>query len=156
MALAPLLGANPVITAGAVISGAYFGDKMTPISETTVLVPSMVGGVTTQRAHRRDDLDVRAGGHASRSSASRSSASSAPPAGDRRSTRPQAQATLAGEFWISPLNLLPLVLLIILSLRRAPPFLSIFGCALFAGVLAWFTQPRSSRRSSTGRMPGRS
>ena len=30
------------------ISGAYFGDKMTPLSETTVLVPSMVGGVTTQ------------------------------------------------------------------------------------------------------------
>ena len=48
VALAPLLGANPAITAGAVISGAYFGDKMTPISETTVLVPSMVGGVTTQ------------------------------------------------------------------------------------------------------------
>ena len=30
VALAPLLGANPAITAGAVISGAYFGDKMTP------------------------------------------------------------------------------------------------------------------------------
>ena len=44
-----MLGADPVITAGAVISGAYFGDKMTPISETTVLVPSMVGGVTTQQ-----------------------------------------------------------------------------------------------------------
>ena len=49
VALAPLLGASPAITAGAVISGAYFGDKMTPISETTVLVPSVVGGVTTQQ-----------------------------------------------------------------------------------------------------------
>ena len=49
VALAPLLGADPAITAGAVISGAYFGDKMTPISETTVLVPSVVGGVTTQQ-----------------------------------------------------------------------------------------------------------
>ena len=48
VALAPLVGADPAIAAGAVISGAYFGDKMTPISETTVLVPSMVGGVTTQ------------------------------------------------------------------------------------------------------------
>ena len=47
VALAPLVGADPAITAGAVISGAYFGDKMTPVSETTVLVPSMVGGVTT-------------------------------------------------------------------------------------------------------------
>ena len=34
------------------------------------------------------------------------------------------------------------MLLVILSVRRVPPFLSIFGCALFAGVLAWFTQPQ--------------
>ena len=47
VSLAPIIGVDPVITAGAVISGAYFGDKMTPISETTVLVPSMVGNVTT-------------------------------------------------------------------------------------------------------------
>ena len=30
-------------TAGAVICGAYFGDKMTPLSETTILVPKLVG-----------------------------------------------------------------------------------------------------------------
>src|SRR3954452_4149642 len=48
VALAPAMGASPEITAGAVISASYFGDNMTPISETTVLVPSMVGGVTTQ------------------------------------------------------------------------------------------------------------
>jgi NhaC family Na+:H+ antiporter len=51
-----------------------------------------------------------------------------------------AQAALANEFWISPLNLLPMVLLIVLSVRRAPPFLSIFASALFAGILACFTQ----------------
>ena len=39
-------GSKP-IAAGAVICGAYFGDKMTPLSETTILVPSLVGGVTT-------------------------------------------------------------------------------------------------------------
>src|SRR4029078_13240374 len=49
IALAPLVGADPVITAGAVISGSYFGDKMSPVSETTVLTPSMVGGVTTNQ-----------------------------------------------------------------------------------------------------------
>ena len=52
-----------------------------------------------------------------------------------------AQATLASEFSISLLNLAPLVLLVILSVRRVPPFLAIFGCAIFAGVLSWFTQP---------------
>ena len=51
-----------------------------------------------------------------------------------------AQEALAAEFWISPLNLLPMVLLIVLSVRRAPPFLSIFVSALFAGVMACFTQ----------------
>ena len=37
--------------------------------------------------------------------------------------------------------MLPLVLLVILSIRRVPPFLAIFSCALFAGALASFTQP---------------
>ena len=64
--------------------------------------------------------------------------------GARHGVRPaQPQAALANEFWISPINLLPMLLLVILSLRRMPPFLSIFGCALFAGVLAWFTQPQA-------------
>jgi NhaC family Na+:H+ antiporter len=31
------------VTAGAVISGAYFGDKMSPLSDTTNLAPAMVG-----------------------------------------------------------------------------------------------------------------
>ena len=34
---------SPEITAGAVISGAYFGDKMSPLSDTTNLAPAMAG-----------------------------------------------------------------------------------------------------------------
>ncbi|MHA7844427.1 MAG: Na+/H+ antiporter NhaC family protein [Winogradskyella sp.] len=37
------LGINPGIIAGAVISGAYFGDKMSPLSDTTNLAPAMAG-----------------------------------------------------------------------------------------------------------------
>src|SRR5215467_2876535 len=44
--MAPILGVSPPIAAGAVISGGYMGDKMSPLSETTVLIPSIVGGVT--------------------------------------------------------------------------------------------------------------
>src|SRR3954471_11809700 len=47
MGMAPILGVSTTIAAGAIISGAYLGDKMSPLSETTVLVPSLVGGVTT-------------------------------------------------------------------------------------------------------------
>lgn len=36
------LGMSPAITAGAVISGAYFGDKISPLSETTNLAPAAV------------------------------------------------------------------------------------------------------------------
>ena len=38
-----LIGINPGITAGSIISGAYFGDKMSPLSETTNLAPSVSG-----------------------------------------------------------------------------------------------------------------
>ena len=47
--MAKVLGLNDAVAAGAIISGAYFGDKMTPLSETTILVPSLVGGVTVNQ-----------------------------------------------------------------------------------------------------------
>lgn len=37
------LGIPPAVTAGFVISGAYFGDKMSPLSDTTNLAPAMAG-----------------------------------------------------------------------------------------------------------------
>lgn len=37
------LGLDHVVTAGAVISGAYFGDKLSPLSETTNLAPAVAG-----------------------------------------------------------------------------------------------------------------
>jgi NhaC family Na+:H+ antiporter len=37
------LGINPGMIAGAVLSGAYFGDKMSPLSDTTNLAPAMAG-----------------------------------------------------------------------------------------------------------------
>ena len=45
--IAVALGVSPAITAGAVISGAYLGDKTSPLSETTILAAQMV------------DVDVR-------------------------------------------------------------------------------------------------
>ena len=41
--IAGILGLSAPITAGAVISGAYFGDKMSPLSDTTNLAPAMAG-----------------------------------------------------------------------------------------------------------------
>lgn len=43
MGIAAGLGLDPAITAGAIISGAYFGDKMSPLSDTTNLAPAVSG-----------------------------------------------------------------------------------------------------------------
>ncbi|MBR4411218.1 MAG: sodium:proton antiporter, partial [Firmicutes bacterium] len=37
------LGIDPAMTAGAIVSGAYFGDKMSPLSDTTNLAPAIAG-----------------------------------------------------------------------------------------------------------------
>ncbi len=43
MGIASGLGIPASVTAGAVLSGAYFGDKMSPLSDTTNLAPAMAG-----------------------------------------------------------------------------------------------------------------
>ncbi len=43
MGIAQIMGLSLPITAGAVISGAYFGDKMSPLSDTTNLAAAMAG-----------------------------------------------------------------------------------------------------------------
>ena len=53
--MAPILGVSTTIAAGAIISGAYMGDKMSPLSETTVLVPEPRRRRHRQRAHPGDD-----------------------------------------------------------------------------------------------------
>jgi NhaC family Na+:H+ antiporter len=139
VAMAPLIGADPVITAGAVISGAYFGDKMTPVSETTVLTPSMVGNVTTQE--HIGAMIWTSGPAAVITVVLFALLGLATPASGQGFDPREAQAVLAQAFSITPLTLIPMVYLVVLSVRRAPAFLSIFSSALLAGVLAAILQP---------------
>lgn len=43
MGIGTVMGYNPAWVAGAVISGAYFGDKVSPLSDTTILASSTAG-----------------------------------------------------------------------------------------------------------------
>lgn len=43
LGMSAAFGANPAIVAGAVVSGALFGDKMSPLSDTTSIAASIVG-----------------------------------------------------------------------------------------------------------------
>lgn len=43
LGISTVFGANPAITTGAIVSGAFFGDKMSPLSDTTITASSIVG-----------------------------------------------------------------------------------------------------------------
>ena len=43
MGISNAFGLNPSMTAGAIVSGAFFGDKMSPLSDTTGIAASIVG-----------------------------------------------------------------------------------------------------------------
>jgi len=136
--MAPVLKMPVPITAGAVISGAYMGDKMSPLSETTVLVPSLVGGVTVNQ-HIRGMLWTVGPSFVAAVGIFFGLGLAEKPSGVIDTT--PARDALAAVYHITPWNLLPLVLLIVLSVVQVPPFLAIFGTAVFSGVLASFTQP---------------
>jgi NhaC family Na+:H+ antiporter len=136
--MAKLMGLETDIAAGAVICGAYFGDKMTPLSETTILVPKLVGGGLAVGKHIRN-MFWTAGPALGISLVIFLvlGMTATPKAG----VDTQAALDVLGQaFNISALNLLPIALLVVFTIRKAPPFLAILGSALFAGILACFTQ----------------
>ncbi len=138
VAMAKVMGLSDEAAAGAVICGAYFGDKMTPLSETTILVPSLVGGGLTVGRHIRNMFWTAGPALAVSLVIFLFIGLNAEPHGEVSTD--QVREVLGNAFNITPLNLLPLVLLVVFTVKRVPPFLAILGSALFAGVLACFTQ----------------
>jgi Na+:H+ antiporter, NhaC family len=141
--MAKVLGVSEAIAAGAVISGAYFGDKMTPLSETTILVPSLVGRGLTTAQHIRNMWWTAAPALGISLVVFLLIGFNAEPSG--AISVEKAQGALERAFHITPWNWLPLLLLVGFSVKKFPPFLSILGAALFAGIFALFTQPDAVR-----------
>ena len=132
------LDMSPGIAAGAVVSGAYFGDKMSPLSDTTNLAPAVVQ--TDLFTHIRHMAwttapsftialvlfvfvgfggDAGTGGEALR----------------------ELMATLDGAFNITPLALIPLAVVFFLAVRKVPPLPTILFGALLGGAMAVILQP---------------
>jgi NhaC family Na+:H+ antiporter len=129
---------SPEITAGAVVSGAYFGDKMSPLSDTTNLAPAVAGtDLFTHIRHMvwttgpsfltalilflvlglRTDVEL-----------------------DSPALREMTQA-LAAMFDISLLALLPLLVVFTLAIRKFPPLPTILIGALVGALMAIVLQP---------------
>ncbi|MFD7072864.1 Na+/H+ antiporter NhaC family protein [Nocardioides sp. NPDC059952] len=136
--MASVMGLSEATAAGAVICGAYFGDKMTPLSETTILVPRLVGGGLTVGEHVRNMFWTAGPALGISLVIFFFLGLNADP--DAAISTDAAREALGQAFDISFLNLLPLLLLVVFAVFKFPPFLSILGSALFAGILALFTQ----------------
>lgn len=132
------LGLSPAIAAGAIISGAYFGDKMSPLSDTTNLAPAVAGSELF--AHIRHMLwstvpslliavilftIVGFTEHAE----------------GQASSLDEILQVLQANFNIAWYLLLPLVLVMYLAARKFPAFPTIMIGALVGGIFAVFAQP---------------
>lgn len=131
------LGISEAWTAGAIISGAYFGDKMSPLSDTTILASSATG--TDLFVHIRymmyttmptflititiffiTGLDGDAGTEVEVS---------------------QYTEGLSGTFNISLWTLLVPLLTGVLIARRVPSLIVLFASSVMAGIVALILQP---------------
>jgi NhaC family Na+:H+ antiporter len=138
--LATMLGVSTAVTAGAVISGAYLGDKLSPLSETTVLTSQMVGVDVHEHVKRQAWTSVPAFVVALIVFLILGLVKG--PVIDDAIATPIELSKLGDIYHITPLNLLPLVLLAVLSIRKVPPPLALIAATLFAGVLGAFLQPQ--------------
>ena len=134
-----LLGVSPAITAGAVISGAYLGDKLSPLSETTILTAQLVKVSVPEHIKRQAWTSVPAflislvlflllG------------LGFGPQVVDDVPT--EVELGKLGEiFHITLWNLIPLLLLMVLSFRKVPASLALMAAAFTAGITGAILQP---------------
>ena len=121
---------SPEITAGAIISGAYFGDKMSPLSETTNLAPSIAGSDLFEHIRHMAWVSVPSFVIAVFAFFA-IGLNTAVTQGSQTSIDAFIQ-TLDQHFDISPINLIPVVLLLWLAVKKTPAFLAIIGVSLLA------------------------
>ncbi|MCI8441682.1 MAG: Na+/H+ antiporter NhaC [Provencibacterium sp.] len=153
-AIGGALGVPPAVTAGAIVSGAYFGDKMSPLSDTTNLAPSVSGADLFDHIRHMTATTVPTyiiclflyGGlglfYASRSGA----ADTAQVA--------EITGTLQQTFVIHPLLLLPVLLVIAMVLLRIPALPGLLLAAALGLVCAVFVQGAEASSISNALMSG--
>lgn len=136
MGIATTYSLSPAVTAGAVISGAYFGDKLSPLSDTTNLAAAAVGVDLFE--HIRNMLWTTLPAFVAALAVFAL-------IGSEGATTPENIATirnaLANQFAISPWVLSPLALMLVLVYWRVPAYPAILICTLSGALYAAFFQP---------------
>ena len=134
------LGVNPAMTAGAIISGAAFGDKMSPLSDTTNVAPAVAEGdlfdhisamvVTTGPAIvialvAYLFVGFRYGGNAS------------------DETLNMILTSLDDTFRLNILTLIPPAFVIWMAIKKKPSFPTLLAAAFLGAILAMLLQGQS-------------
>jgi NhaC family Na+:H+ antiporter len=138
MGIASGLGLSLPIAAGAVVSGAYFGDKMSPLSDTTNLAPAVSGSELFAHIRYMSWVSLPALGITLVAYALMGLSSDT---GANPESLVQMQQDLDALFNINVWMLLPLLFLLVLAALGQPALPSIFAGALLGGVWALMFQP---------------
>ncbi len=133
------LGLSAEITAGAIISGAYFGDKMSPLSDTTNLAPAVAGVDLFTHIHHMMWTTLPSISIALVFFAILGMNTGAVVGDDKMASM---LAVLEGNFLINIWMLTPLILLLVLALKQYPALPTILSGVLMGCVFAvCFQQP---------------
>ncbi|MBL6612003.1 MAG: Na+/H+ antiporter NhaC [Flavobacteriaceae bacterium] len=131
------MGVPVGMTAGAIISGAYFGDKMSPLSDTTNLAPVMAGGELFSHIRYMTyttipsiaitlivfivlSLGLEVNGTVETAS---------------------LNAAIEERFFISPILFIVPVLVVLMIVKKTPPLIALLVGTLLGGVVALIFQP---------------
>ena len=131
------MGVPVGMTAGAIISGAYFGDKMSPLSDTTNLAPVMAGGELFSHIRYMTyttipsiaitlivfivlSLGLEVNGAVETES---------------------LNAAIQERFFISPILFIVPVLVVLMIVKKTPPLIALLTGTLLGGVVALVFQP---------------
>lgn len=138
MGIAGSFELSPAITAGAIVSGAYFGDKLSPMSDTTNLAAASTGVELFDHIRHMLWTTIPGFGIALLIFALIGSTAATTP-GEITAL----QRSLAAEFSIGPHLLLPLALMLWLVYRRYPAYPAIVISSLAGAVFALLFQPEA-------------
>lgn len=131
------LGLSPAITAGAIVSGAYFGDKISPLSETTNLAPAVAGADLF--AHIRHMLWTTVPSFIIALLLFTIIGFNSDVAADFARID-EITKVLQDNFSISFVALIPLFVLLTMAIKKVPAFPTVFIGALLGAIWAVFFQ----------------
>ena len=156
------LGINPAMTAGAVVSGSYFGDKMSPMSDTTNLAPGVAGSNIFE--HIRHMVFTVTPSYIIALVVFFILGRSASAGGSvQMEMKDTLQTAIQNEFTISPLLIIPVIILLAAVVLKVPALPAIFG-AVVMGLICmgavqhikfvdWFSIMHYGYESISGDIP---